>query len=288
MQRAAPPRPQRVIDLNAKTGAQGYGVAAEHMDVVLAALWQHFRRRQRWEAAAAVFRRLLPVYSPAGLLLAAAERAQGVGYGAGGVTLSELLARPAAGAAPRAVLLPATMVGLGHELLARGEAQAAASLARRALAALPRCRPAWLLLARCFAAEKQYAAALLALNAVPTPPLPLPEAELLHVVPPPPARALTQPQVSAARVALGRSGACSWLAGCARTVPAGGVTLHVTPACPPPRCGCMTATCRRPAAAHKRRPPWTAAGCWPTCLPASSSTGSRRARRSRQTCAPTA
>lgn len=180
------------------TFPQAYGVSAEHMDLVLAALWQHFRRRQRWEAAADFFRQLLVVYSPATLLLAAAERAQGLGHGAGGVLLSELLARPVCSPGSHAVhaLVPSTMVGLGHELLSQGETLAAAALARRALVVLPRCRPAWLLLAKCFVADKQYAAALVALNVVPTPPLPAPEAELLHVVPPPRCKASTQPHVS--------------------------------------------------------------------------------------------
>lgn len=40
---------------------QGFGVAADHMDLVLAALWQHFRRRQRWQAAADFFRELMQV-----------------------------------------------------------------------------------------------------------------------------------------------------------------------------------------------------------------------------------
>lgn len=177
---------------------QGFGVAAEEMDLVLAALWQHFRRRQRWAAAAEFFRQLVQVHSPAALLLAAAERAQGLGLGAGGAaTLSELLARPAGPLTPRGSqpLVPATMVGLGHELLEQGDAEAAAGLARRALAVCPRCRPAWLLLARCFVRQRQYAAALLALNVVPTPPLPAAEVELLHVVPPPAPKATTQPQV---------------------------------------------------------------------------------------------
>lgn len=171
------------------------------MDLVLAALWQHFRRRQRWQAAADFFRELLQVYSPAALLVSAAERAQGLAPGNGGPTLSELLARPVGGSiTPGAshALVPATMVGLGHELLDQGESEAAASLARRALAASPRCRPAWLLLAKCFVAERQYAAALVALNVVPTPPLPAAEVELLHVVPPPAAKSTTQPQVGAA------------------------------------------------------------------------------------------
>lgn len=178
--------------------AQGFGVSPEQTDVVLAALWQHFRRRQRWQAAAEFFRELMQVYSPAALLLAAAERAQGLGLmGHAGPLLSELLARPAGspGLHSPQPLVPATMVGLGHELLEQGESEAAASLARRALAACPRCRPAWLLLAKCFVAERQYAAALVALNVVPTPPLPAAEVELLHVVPPPAPKATTQPQV---------------------------------------------------------------------------------------------
>jgi hypothetical protein len=189
---------------------QGFGVAAEHMDLVLVALWQHFRRRQRWAAAADFFRELMASYSPAALLLAAAERAQGLGPGRSG-SLSELLARPTSGlgATPSShashTLVPATMVALGFELLDQGESEAAASLARRALAAWPRCRPAWLLLAKCFVVERQYAAALVALNVVPTPPLPAAEVELLHVVPPPAPKATTQPQVGAGGARLTHS-----------------------------------------------------------------------------------
>lgn len=174
-------------------------MSAEHTDLVLAALWQHFRRRQRWEAAADFFRELMQTYSPAALLVAAAERAQSSAHGTKGSTLSELLlsVRPARGLNPQSshTFVPTTMVGLGHEMLEQGESEAAASLARRALAQSPRCRPAWLLLAKCFVAERQYAAALVALNVVPTPPLPAAEVELLHVVPPPAPKDTTKPQV---------------------------------------------------------------------------------------------
>jgi hypothetical protein len=71
----------------------------------------------------------------------------------------------------------------------------AARLARRAVNAQPRCRPAWLILARCYAAEGHYPEALVTLNAVPTPPLPRDERELLMVVPPPEPQRNTTPQV---------------------------------------------------------------------------------------------
>lgn len=51
------------------------------------------------------------------------------------------------------------------------------------------------MLARCYAAEGQYAEALVTLNAVPTPPLPRDERELLMVVPPPEPEKITVPQV---------------------------------------------------------------------------------------------
>jgi hypothetical protein len=59
-----------------------------------------------------------------------------------------------------------------------------------------------LLLAQCFIAQRQFAAALVALNVVPTPPLPAAEVELLHVMPPPPPKATTQPQVGRAQRCL--------------------------------------------------------------------------------------
>ena len=71
----------------------------------------------------------------------------------------------------------------------------ASRLARRAVQFQRRCRPAWLLLARCYAAEGLYAEALATLNAVPTPPLPRDERELLFVVPPPPTKHITEPTV---------------------------------------------------------------------------------------------
>jgi hypothetical protein len=81
----------------------------------------------------------------------------------------------------------------------------------------PRCRPAWLLLARCYAAASRFAEALVTLNAVPTPPLPRDERELLLVVPPPEPARVTAPQV---RPGGGRAGVCT----CARD-PAGACTL---------------------------------------------------------------
>lgn len=189
---------------------QGYGVSSLHMDLVLTALWQHFRRRQRWEAARDFFNELVQVYSPAALALGKLVHEHSRSPpGHKMAYLSGLLARPVGDRKPPPVpekavpphsshtLVPSTMVGLGHELLYQGESEAAASLARRALAASPRCRPAWLLLAKCFVIDKQYAAALVALNVVPTPPLPAAEAELLHVVPPPAPKDTTKPQVRA-------------------------------------------------------------------------------------------
>lgn len=163
---------------------QGCGVLPEQMDVVLAALWQHFRRRQRWQAAEDYFRQLARIYSPAALLVAAAARAQT------GLLLSDVLLHHSSSTLPAA-----SLVGLGTEVLEAGQPLEAAHLARQALHLNHRCRPAWLLLAQCFIAQQQYAAALVALNVVPTPPLPAAEVELLHVVPPPPPKATTDPQV---------------------------------------------------------------------------------------------
>lgn len=173
---------------------QGCGVLPEHMDVVLAALWQHFRQRQRWHAADAFFRQLAQVYSPAALLVAATARAEGIGSTrAIGYLLSDLLLHSDH---DHDQLPPASLVGLGAELLQSGQPAQAADLARQALQLNHRCRPAWLLLAQCFIAQRQYAAALVALNVVPTPPLPAAEVELLHVVPPPQPKNTTQPMVS--------------------------------------------------------------------------------------------
>lgn len=80
--------------------------------------------------------------------------------------------------------------------LCQPQVDAAASLARRAVRACPKARPAWLLLARCYAAQQAYASALITLNVVPTPPLPRDELELLHVVPPPKGKDITRPHVS--------------------------------------------------------------------------------------------
>ncbi|WIA09915.1 hypothetical protein OEZ85_010129 [Tetradesmus obliquus] len=173
---------------------QGCGVLPEHMDVALAALWQHFRRRQRWAAAASFFRQLAAVYPAATLLWGAAQRCLGLGgwSGSSGNLLAELLLL--AGHRGPEQLCPATLVGLATECLEAGRVQEAAVMARQALQASPRCRPAWLLLAQCFIAQRQFAAALVALNVVPTPPLPAAEVELLHVAPPPPPKATTQPQ----------------------------------------------------------------------------------------------
>ena len=95
-------------------------------------------------------------------------------------------------AAPLSVPL---LVALAAQLLDQEQIDASAHLARRALKVNPRARPAWLLLARCFVLQRQYAHALVALNVVPTPPLPQEELELLFVVPPPVPKRVTQPQV---------------------------------------------------------------------------------------------
>eukprot|EP00775_Hariotina_reticulata_P003294 gene3294-3570_t len=87
------------------------------------------------------------------------------------------------------------LVGLSQELLEAGEVDQATAFARQALQAQPGCRPAWLLLAKCFITQQQYAAALVVLNVVPTPPLPAAEVEVPHVVPPPAPKTTTQPQV---------------------------------------------------------------------------------------------
>lgn len=180
------------------------------MDVVLAALWQHFRRRQRWQAAEHFFRQLTRVYSPAALLVTAAARAQGIssmGHDSPGMLLSDLLLHHSSELLP-----PASLVGLGAELLQSGQPAEAAHLARQALQLNHRCRPAWLLLSQCFIAQHQYAAALVTLNVVPTPPLPAAEVELLHVVPPPPPKSTTHPLVSTAaqfiQVTIHMTGCC--------------------------------------------------------------------------------
>lgn len=55
------------------------------------------------------------------------------------------------------------------------QVEAALKLARRAVRAAPSLRPGWLILARCYARSGQLPLALLALNSVLSPALPLPE-----------------------------------------------------------------------------------------------------------------
>ena len=51
---------------------------AEHMDVVLYAVWQHFRRRKRWDAATQFFNTLAACHPPAAVYIAAAAAEQEV------------------------------------------------------------------------------------------------------------------------------------------------------------------------------------------------------------------
>ena len=185
--------------------AQGYGAAPEHADPVLFALLHHFRSRQRWAAARAFFARLRATSYPAAAVWEAAALrgaaahgpggssaagAAGAGAGDGGAAdVGELLQRALEAAPDSAPLLAA----LADECLRLQQVDTAARLARRAVRARPRCRPAWLLLARCYAAEGRHAEALVALNAVPTPPLPRDERELLLVAPPPEPARVTAP-----------------------------------------------------------------------------------------------
>jgi hypothetical protein len=117
----------------ASAALQGCGVLPEHMDVALAALWQHFRRRQRWAAAASFFRQLAAVYPAATLLWGAAQRCLGLGgwSGSPGNLLAELLLL--AGHRGPEQLCPATLVGLATECLEAGRLQEAAVMARQAL-----------------------------------------------------------------------------------------------------------------------------------------------------------
>jgi hypothetical protein len=103
------------------------------MDVVLAALWQHFRRRQRWAAAASFFRQLAVVYPAATLLWGAAQRCLGLGGwpGSSGNLLAELLLL--SGHRGPEQLCPATLLGLATECLEAGRVQEAAVMARQAL-----------------------------------------------------------------------------------------------------------------------------------------------------------
>lgn len=68
-------------------------------------------------------------------------------------------------------------------------------LCRRAIRVNHFLRPAWLVLARCYAGAKSLALALVTLNVLPTPPLPREDLELVHVVMPPPCKGVTKPQV---------------------------------------------------------------------------------------------
>jgi hypothetical protein len=167
--------------------------------------------------------------------------------------LAEVMAHSGGGGStpprPAQLLVPATLVGLGHEQLAQGDSAAAAGLARRALAAAPRCRPAWLLLARAFIAARQFAAALVALNVMPNPPLPVSDAELLHVVVPPAPKHVTHPQVSVLLLLLGQ---LFWGGGlvCALTTSLLSTTqLLVLSVC----CACMSPPARTTGVRVRRR-----------------------------------
>jgi hypothetical protein len=103
------------------------------MDVTLAALWQHFRRRQRWAAAASFFRQLAVVYPAATLLWGAAQRCLGLAgwSGSTGNLLAELLLL--SGHRGPEQLCPATLLGLATECLEAGRLQEAGVMARQAL-----------------------------------------------------------------------------------------------------------------------------------------------------------
>jgi hypothetical protein len=61
--------------------SQGCGAAPEHCDPALFAVWHHFRKMQRWDAAAAFFSRLAGCYPAAAVWQAATLRAAGRGEG---------------------------------------------------------------------------------------------------------------------------------------------------------------------------------------------------------------
>lgn len=173
----------------------GCGVAPEDAgDPVLVACWQHFRLRQRWTAAGAFFGALAVAHAPAAALQGAAARAARSAAGAQLARLPPSLAPDGdvgRGAHSGALVLLAA----GYDALEGGEPHRAAELARATLRGVPRCRPAWLLLARSLVARGQHAAALVALNVAPAPPLPAADAELLLVVPPPRPLRVTQPRL---------------------------------------------------------------------------------------------
>jgi hypothetical protein len=262
--------------------AQGFGAVPEHTDLTLYALWHHFRSKQRWGAARAFFSRLGACYPAAAVWEAAVMRASGRGAGA-----LELLG----GALERSPTSPPLLAAMAAECVRLQQMDTAARLARRAVNMQRRCRPAWLILARCYAAEGQFAEALVTLNAVPTPPLPRDERELLMVVPPPEPERVTAPQVGVGRGQGTRPGLM-----CVRLVRTGGAQPTIThphppqsnPMHPPP-------SCARTRPTSRRRTPWrwrraTRAGrrgCWPTCPGRCCSTGRRRTRRPGPTPRPT-
>jgi hypothetical protein len=142
---------------------QGCGVLPEHMDAALAALWQHFRRRQRWAAAASFFRQLAAVYPAATLLWGAAQRCLGLGgwHGSARNLLAELLLL--SGHRGPEQLCPATLLGLATECLEAGRLQEAGVMARQALQVRGRrparsaqatgCRPQSAVVACCHASS---------------------------------------------------------------------------------------------------------------------------------------
>lgn len=144
----------------------GAGCTAEHMDLVLLAVFHHFRRHHRWAAALKFFERLQEAWAPAAVYVAAAQRELDSFEGSF-ATLS--------GALERAPSSPALLVALANECMYAGQVEMAAKLARRAIRVRHTLRPAWLLLSRCYARLGLYTLSLITLNVVPPPPAPAPE-----------------------------------------------------------------------------------------------------------------
>jgi predicted Zn-dependent protease len=89
------------------------------------------------------------------------------------------------------------LLALATQLLNQQQLEAAAQLIRRALKLNPHARPAWLLLARCCVLQRCFASALIALNVMPSAPMPQGDLQQLQLQDLPQAASHTQPQVRA-------------------------------------------------------------------------------------------
>mmetsp|Transcript_48051 Transcript_48051/g.121266 ORF Transcript_48051/g.121266 Transcript_48051/m.121266 type:complete len:869 (-) Transcript_48051:104-2710(-) len=162
----------------------GRGVHAEDWDVLSAAVYHHFRRRQRLEQACDFFSSLVEWHTEAAMYAALAEHELDL--------FSEAI-RTLEGAVQQCPESVALKVALGQRLLEGGKCARALELARAALKLDESARCAWLLLANTYTAGNAYTLSLVAVNLTPTPP-PFPDSKDILGVLPPPAYDVTVPR----------------------------------------------------------------------------------------------